>query len=972
MNKYAALTIIFIFSILSLLFTVWQFGFKEEAIFLLIAIAIILFLTKFIWFPDGKTPVRLYSLTIISTTFLSYPFWLPFLKSILTEWFGAEIADLLYLPSSIGVFLFVLLGVFIVNFFMRDKATETNPKWFENFRFRRPYNQNVIFEHRVFNVRGLRTQGTFMLKLEKVFVELRIAHAHKPQQASVNPVFAKTFTNSHPIWDFLNFNKKHQSDDTLVLGVIGAPGCGKTTLLQHIALILATQQHRRYKMSAYIPLLLFLRQHVKTIVESAPNLADLAYTHFSNCQKYPDLNPPPNWFAQQLTNGKCIILLDGLDEVADLLQRRKVSAWVDQQIKSYHRCRFIVTSRPQGYLTAPVAQANVLEVQPFNAEQVRRFVHAWYLENEVISFRGLDEGIRNGAKQKSEDLLRRLKETPSLNALTVNPLLLTMIAMVHRYRGQLPGRRVELYSEICDVLLGHWQKAKGLDVSLTAAQKRVALQPLAAIMMLRKWRDISTDHAVQMITKPLKRVGYQSIPSFLNDVQAGSGLFFEGEIGEWSFAHLTFQEYLAATYFLEKQSKLDWKTIINESWWHETLLLYAAQGDATRLVQACLDNNNVTSLTLAADFLEEARELDETVREQVEIRLIDALESDDPQRRQLAAKVRLSQRLKSLQRIDEQREIDLDYITCAEYQLFLDDKRAEDEYYQPDHWTVYTFQKGTAQEPIRGVRAKDVEEFCAWLTQRQEGDVRYRLPLPSEVMDYQPKIVKDDLAAWCKEGNIFSLKGLQKENQNILLKKAGILERSSLQFDLDFGRTRAKLRALDFPLPNDIALALALARDRDRDIALALARDRDIARASLARSLARSRSRAHAHALDLARDLASNKIYQAIGGGNLQVAKHLIQAMQNNETDFVQQQFATLLYELLTCVTAATALETRQAWRQYLLSMTKYVLVSVDKSKTLYFRSEILNLHTWLKIIIAREKGQLPAWEGIRIVREQL
>jgi len=55
-----------------------------------------------------------------------------------------------------------------------------------------------------------------------------------------------------------------------------------------------------------------------------------------------------------------------------------------------------------------------------------------------------------------------------------------------------------------------------------------------------------------------------------------------------------------------------------------------------------------------------------------------------------------------------------------------------------------------------------------------------------------------------------------------------------------------------------------------------------------------------------------------------------------------------------------------------LLSMTKYVLVSVDKSKTLYFRSEILNLHTWLKIIIAREKGQLPAWEGIRIVREQL
>ena len=31
------------------------------------------------------------------------------------------------------------------------------------------------------------------------------------------------------------------------------------------------------------------------------------------------------------------------------------------------------------------------------------------------------------------------------------------------YRGALPDRRVELYAEICDVLLGHWQRAKGME-----------------------------------------------------------------------------------------------------------------------------------------------------------------------------------------------------------------------------------------------------------------------------------------------------------------------------------------------------------------------------------------------------------------------------------------------------------------------------------------------------------------------------
>ena len=41
--------------------------------------------------------------------------------------------------------------------------------------FRRHYNTQVKFDHRVFNVRGLRTTGTFSLEVEKVFVELRVS-----------------------------------------------------------------------------------------------------------------------------------------------------------------------------------------------------------------------------------------------------------------------------------------------------------------------------------------------------------------------------------------------------------------------------------------------------------------------------------------------------------------------------------------------------------------------------------------------------------------------------------------------------------------------------------------------------------------------------------------------------------------------------------------------------------------------------
>src|ERR1044072_3136705 len=107
--------------------------------------------------------------------------------------------------------------------------------------------------------------------------------------------------------------------------------------------------------------------------------------------------------------------------------------------------------------------------------------------------------------------------SPSLTDLTENPLLLTMIAMVHRYHGALPKSRVELYAEICEVLLGRWRQAKGVSDPLSAAQKLGVLRTLAANMMERKLRDIKTDAAMAIVKAPLKRVGFtgKSVDSFL-------------------------------------------------------------------------------------------------------------------------------------------------------------------------------------------------------------------------------------------------------------------------------------------------------------------------------------------------------------------------------------------------------------------------------------------------------------------------
>jgi energy-coupling factor transporter ATP-binding protein EcfA2 len=884
--------------------------------------------------------------------------------------------------------------------------------------FRRRYNQHVYSWHRVFNVRGLRTSGTFALELKQVFVELCLAPFHNPQQqAHFGPVYAQELHgNTRSVWKILRFGKRHP--DTLVLAIIGAPGSGKTTLLQHIALTFAANKQRQYHLVPLVPILLFLPNHVQQLIaddsptrNTPPMLHELVYEHFNNTEKYPYLNPPPRWFAQQLKKGKCLVLLDGLSEVADLKQRQTVSTWIEKQIHLYPRCQFIITARPQGYLSAPVEGAHILEVQPFNAAQVQQFVEAWYLANELSAKGGkIDNEVRHRAKQGARELLERLPKMPTLSALAKNPLLLALIAMLHRYHEQLPEQWVELYAEICELLLGSWQQGKNIPEALTAAQKRVALQPLAAEMMFKKIRDIHTDDALSIITEPLQRVGLEgeSVTYFLKHMQDSSGLLLEHETGRWRFAHLTFQEYFAAAHFLESKPNQDWNELVNDSWWHETLGLYAAQGDVTPLVQACLSNDSTTALMLAASCLEEPLELDGEVRRQIETRLIEHLESSEPQLRQLAAKVKLNQRLRTLTRLDEQRDIDLSYITCAEYQLFLDESRAQEKYYQPDHWTEYTFPNGTAQEPICGVRAEDAEAFCDWLTERQSGNMRYRLPQPAEAKAYPAATATDkELATWCqlKYEKIYSLTWLTKTDEQRIY---GLLKNVS-HLPLSSGYALANVYTLDSAI--NLALtklrvyqALGLALNLDLESASHLFSEIDLA---FAHEIAYTRAPISVHtrfqasaiavtsvlALGLALNYAhvqnNDFIYAAIQENDFRTVQQHVQAMQAEYNPVYQQLLGALLSDLTACVTATHSQELRQAWRKYTARVAETLWRGYDKLEQHYYarsglqrllyrrpnygqeKKFMLNLHRWLRIVVAREEGQLPAWEGIRIVRER-
>ena len=649
--------------------------------------------------------------------------------------------------------------------------------WALSGNFRDRYNQALIYRYRDYRTQGLTNKGPFALNLEKVFVPLQLRPESLSRISSAlirQPELlerrgkASPIINGSTIWAFLAELKEQPAFDRLV--ILGAPGSGKTTLLEHLTLIYARGKQRKRDRQApdLIPMLLYLREvRSQLITDEPPNLLAL----LERQAQLDGLKAPPGWFADQLNRGKALVLLDGLDEVADVRHRKQVSRWVEQQMRRYRQAPFIITSRPSGYRDTPLEGITTLEVRPFDLGQMQRFIHNWYLQNETVRHLGKrDRGVKRRAQFQSDDLMDRISKTPALAAMALNPLLLSMIATVHCFRGALPGRRVELYAEICDVLLGRRQDVKGIPDVLTTSQKRQLLQTLALKLMSRRSRTFKTFAGKVLIQKELDRMagGNEAIASqasggiaaenFLQQIEVNSGLLVERHPSVYEFAHKSLQEYLAAQQVKQLQREYLLTRAIEDPWWEETIRLYAAENDASALIWHALQKNSVNALSLAYDCLEEGLAVDKDVKAELGDRLDDGLESNDPAIFELAAEVKLERRLKRLLRLNETTDIDLTYISCAEYQLFLNEQRRDGDACPPDHWAKPRFPKGSALIPVTGLRASDAIAFCHWLTARlnqlgslyQEagvtvfsGPITIRLPQREEVEEHpiEPPLV---------------------------------------------------------------------------------------------------------------------------------------------------------------------------------------------------------------------------------------
>lgn len=262
-----------------------------------------------------------------------------------------------------------------------------------------------------------------------------------------------------------------------------------------------------------------------------------------------------------------LLILDGLDEVPESEGRREqVCQAIEDFSSSFNRCRVLVTCRTYAYQSQGRKLHGFTEavLAPFDDSQIDRFIQGWYSHLAVVM------GLEPAQTARYAELLLHALGNRHLRELARSPLLLTMMASFHTWRGGLPDNREELYAGTVDLLLYGWERqrlildSRGQSMlqqpslaefrnvgreTVRAVLEEVAFEAHGAKPASQATGDIAESrlvgHLLRMSrnpeVKPLLLIDY---------LQNRAGLLESRGAGVYTFSHRIFQEYLAACHLL--------------------------------------------------------------------------------------------------------------------------------------------------------------------------------------------------------------------------------------------------------------------------------------------------------------------------------------------------------------------------------------------------------------------------------------
>lgn len=345
--------------------------------------------------------------------------------------------------------------------------------------------------------------------------------------------------------------------------ILGDPGSGKSTLTSFLALAginKALQARCDAHEDNRLTVVITLRRYADEL-KHRRNLPMLDYILEVAQADFNMIGLHGDFFNYYIESGQAILLFDGLDELPSKEFKSLIRQRIDSFAESFPVNTVIVTSRLVGYEAESRFDNSYghYRVAKLKVSEIERFINDWYAAriDDVV------EKNRNAA-----DLVKIIKhpDSDSIRELARNPLLLTIVALVHRIDAVLPDQRVVLYQKCTETLLNTWYKAKRQDEEAAKGRierrNRIRVEAIAYWMHRRslkgKGRSVAPRaELIEFLTKhiseheslrPQDELAEDQAEIFVDFIKNSAGLLIEAGDGLYSFIHLTFQEYLCATH----------------------------------------------------------------------------------------------------------------------------------------------------------------------------------------------------------------------------------------------------------------------------------------------------------------------------------------------------------------------------------------------------------------------------------------
>ena len=397
--------------------------------------------------------------------------------------------------------------------------------------------------------------------------------------------------------------------------IVGEPGAGKSTLLRWLVVTFAAGHQREADRlgpqadADRLPLLVELGRLPEVYLQAnsreMPNWKTFLPAHLTKQSAFEGI--PALFLEQALAAGRCLLLCDGLDEIADLSARRRIADSLADYARSSAN-RLVLSSRPAGVSGSEGALGSRfqrLTIQRFAPEDVRRFFGFLCAQYEELT-------PAERAKE-ADALYAAVQAAPKTLELATTPLLATLLLLLWNENGYLPERRVELYERCCQMLIESWEAQH--DVAYTGVLAEIGwerhlrlLAPLAyAIHYAGQRTDAPASELIPILAQAMQTEGLATPASatleaekFLRTLSLRSGLLQFLGSDRYGFPHLTFQEYLTARHIAAQPDPDYIDTVmvhLHKAWWREVHLLvigHLGSGSegaekASKLLQLVLD-----------------------------------------------------------------------------------------------------------------------------------------------------------------------------------------------------------------------------------------------------------------------------------------------------------------------------------------------------------------------------------------------